>query len=736
MFYAQLNWAEGVIPTLDEKLTELRAKPTVILSSDGKELYSAQSEYREPIQSLKEVPKHVVDATLAAEDRRFYDHRGIDWVGVGRATVTNVREGRAAQGASTITMQLAKRLYTSPDRSFMRKMKDMALAVQIEQKMPKDEILRLYLNQVFYGAGAYGIGAAAKTYFGKELDELTIGEAALLARVVRRPSHENPFENLEKSIENRDVVLATMRSEGMISQSEYDAAIKETPKLLPKRFASGSHIKRSPYFVNYVLDTLKRELPGVDITEGGYTIETTIDTDLDDFAQKAVRDIVRQYRRQRLTTGAFVVMDDEGKILAMIGGANYDNNEFNVISQGQRQPGSAFKPFVYATAFSMNVIGPRDSISNEPFYLDDPINGRKRWPKNSNGKYGGSLSVRTALASSYNVPAVRVCDMVTPQVAANYARDVFGFQSRIEPVLSMVLGSNAVSPLEMAQGYSVFMNYGDRATPICIKRIIGPNGEVVKEWEPELRRVNVDPRVWGEMDEILRAVVTSGTGRRAQSVPDARGKTGTTSDNRDAWFCGYTNNLVGIGWVASERKVNGRWQYDVMPGVFGGQVTIHMWTAVMKEAVRKFGKKESHRPEDMERIPLAQRDPEPEPPLDEEPPIDDVTGGDPPGPPPDMPPGTGTDPQIDPVTGLPYDQVPPATTETRPPTPTPRTETRPPSTRPEPRNEGPPPAREVMVEICADSGQVATRYCPETVTRRMARENAPRGRCPLHNPGR
>jgi penicillin-binding protein 1A len=720
MFWTQLNWAAGVIPTLEEKLVSISSAPSRIISADGKTLFVAQTEYREPIRSLDEIPRHVRNATLAAEDRRFYDHVGVDWVGVGRALLTNVREGRTVQGASTITMQLAKRLYTGPERTFTRKLKDMAIAVQMEKKMTKDEILRIYLNQVFYGSGAYGIRAASKTYFGKDVSKLTVAEAALLARVVRRPSEENPFADLERALANRNVVLREMLEEKMISREKYEQALAEEPKLMPKRFASGSHIQGSPYFVRYVLDTIQKELPGVDITAGGYRIETTLDSELNTLAQKKVQEVVRKFRRQKVTTGAFVLLDDEGRVLAMVGGVDYDRNEYNVIYQGRRQPGSAFKPFVYAAALSTGAIGPHDSISNEPYYLDDPVQGRKRWPKNANGRYGGRVSVRTAIASSINIPAVRVCEMVSPAIAANYARDVFGIRSPLEPVLSLALGSSAVSPLEMAKGYSVFMNMGDRARPYGIKRIIGPDGEVIKEWGPEVQRSVLDPAVCVTMDEFLRATITGGTGGKARAIAEARGKTGTTSDNRDAWFCGYAKGLVGVGWVANENKRNGRWYYDTMPNVYGGTVAIEIWTAVMKEAVGKHGKDVK---KSVERLrPLT--DYHEEEPAPAETPVDSVAAGDPPAPPPDLP--RELEPGVpEPGELFPADQVPDSPAPSRPP----------PSRSDRERDrERPPIPNMVQLEICADSGQIAHRYCPETVTRALLRKDAPKARCPMHGP--
>jgi penicillin-binding protein 1A len=712
-FYGELNWAAAEVPKLDTLAQQMSGQPTVMVSADGKTLYRAQTEYRK-IARFDEIPETVKSATLAAEDIRFYDHDGIDWRAMLRVLFVNVREGRTSQGGSTLTMQLAKRLYTGPERSFRRKVKDMALAVQLERTLSKNEILTLYLNQVYYGAGAYGIKAAANTYFGKDLKDLTLSEAAMLARVVRRPSDENPFKDLDRAIENRNIVLRSMLDAGMIGRDEYYEAKSEALRLKPRHFGSGERILSSPYFVRYVLDTIKRELPEIDVTKGGYRIETTLDTRLDWLAANKVKEIVAKYRRQKLTTGAFFLMDSEGQILAMAGGRDFAENQYNVISQGHRQPGSAFKPFVYAAALSTGAIGPNDSISNEPHFIEDPVRGRRLWPKNSNGKYGGNVSVRSALSRSLNVPAVRVCEQVGPDVASAYARDVFGFRSPIDPVPALVLGSSAVSPLEMAQGYGVFMLRGDRAKPFGVLRVIGPDGAVVRQWTPQVQRHVLDETVAGWMDGFLRAVVTGGTATRAASIPNARGKTGTTSEHRDAWFCGYTNSLVGIGWVASQRKEGNTWVYDPMNSVYGGIVTIQIWTAVMREAVKLRESEELRLARKIE--PLRG---EGDVIQDGEPPIDDVTGGDPIPPieiPPDMerrddPTATGTGATTPQKAG---EQTPPDPSKPR-------------------ENAG--EEGVVSVEICADSGMIATAYCPETVTRKAPRGAQPKSRCPIHGQG-
>lgn len=711
-FYRELEWAAGIVPNLDEEISKISTNPSVIVSADGKTLYRVQTEYRKPAD-FGDIPQIVRDATLAAEDHRFYDHSGVDWLGLARAAFVNAKEGRSAQGASTITMQLAKRLYTGTQRTFDRKLKDMALAVQIERYSTKDQILTTYLNQVYYGSGAYGVRAAADVYFGKSLDELSLGEAAMLARMVRRPSHDNPFDDLDRAIRNRNLVLQRMLEYGMIAQDQYEAASQEEVKLAPRRFGSGARTLAASYFTDWVLETLKKEFPDLDITKGGYRIETTLDLELQEYAEKQVAEVIEKFRKQKLTTGAFVLLNDSGQVLAMVGGADYDRNQFNVITHGVRQPGSSFKPFVYATALSSGVIDTHSRISNEPLSIEDPVKGRVTWPKNANGKYGGEVSVRTALASSINVPAARVCIDVGPQTVSNFARDVFGIRSPMAPVPSLALGSSGLSLMEMAEGYSVFMLKGDRLRPYGIVRIVGPEGEVVRSYSPKFQRGVLDRRVAEAMDGFLRAVITGGTGTRARTVENARGKTGTTSDHRDAWFCGYTNSLLGIGWVASEKRVNGRWEYDPMSRVFGGQVTIQIWEGVMKEAVKKYKAREDVLPGPSS-IP-ASADPDPDP---DEPPVDDAAGH-----------------GEDPLAALPENPAAGDTAAPLPGTSERATDAVPSPIVPGQSESGPTGERNaIRLEICVDSGLIANRYCPETVRRRFDRGAEPRNVCPLHGP--
>lgn len=721
MFFGAWREARETLTNLDSKINLIASKPTEIFASDGKSiLYTATSEFREKVD-YKDIPKRIVLTTLAAEDKRFMEHNGVDVVALGRVLFLAAKEGEFTQGGSTLTMQMAKRLYSSSEKTFDRKMRDIALALNMEKLLTKEQIIELYLNQVFYGNGAYGVKAAAKVYFNKELDQLTLSEAALLARLVRTPTRSNPYQNLEAARQGRDTVLKIMLDEGQIDQAKYAAAIKEKIKLAPRRFGSGERIIDSPYFVRYVLDQLKKDLPDIDIETGGFRIETTLDPRLQAKAEEHVRDFVRKYRRNKITTAATLVVDDEGRILAMVGGVDFKRNEYNVIVQGRRQPGSSFKPFVYATALSSGAISPRDRISNSKFTWTDPATGKVWAPKNSGGGYGGSYSLRDAIAWSKNVPAVRVAEAATPELVATYARDLFGFTTPIDPVLSVGLGTSAVSPLEMAQAYSVFQLNGNRATPFGVTRVVGPDGKLVKAYGPSIRGNVLDSAVAAQIDSYLRAVVQRGTGRRASNIEDARGKTGTTQDNRDAWFCGYTNNLVCIAWVASERydpKHRPPWYYEPMPRVFGGTYTIELWRDVMDDAQEIYG-----RGTEIERVlmdtshigsTVGER---------EEDVVDDVNPDNE-----EVPGAPSADaaqqPTTDPATAPVIEDTPAEDPSGEPPVEDPPTD---------PPPDDPPPVEETTsFEICAETNLKATIYCPETVTRKFKRDQEPKRWCRLH----
>ncbi len=711
--------AKKALNGLESKIQAFNSRPTRIYSADGKLLYEVQPEYRERI-SLTEVPEHVRNAILAAEDHRFYQHEGVDYVGLGRAVVTNFRDRRSTQGGSTITMQLAKRLYSASEKSIQRKVQDIAIAIEMERQKSKDEILEMYLNQVYFGERAYGIAAAADIYFGKKVSDLTISEAAMLARCVQRPSQVNPVRNPQLAEDNRKVVLEKMRVENMISERDYREALASKPKIRKAGTYGSARIYRAPYFVTSILAQLD-DLP---LKEGGYEIFTTLDSQLQKIAEAEVRSIVEKNRWRSVRNAAFVLMDRDGRILAYVGGADFDRNKVDVVSRGLgKQPGSSFKPIVYATALNKGKLSEYDSVSNAKVRIKTGP-GTYYEPKNSGGGSGGSMSLQRAFSASVNLPAVNTLLSLgeTDQTGQTYksgARVVvdtavkeFGFRSSLAPYASLALGSSNVKLIEMAEAYSVFMLRGQRAVPFTMTRVVGPDGDLVpRTMGRQILSTGIKPEVCDVIDRLMRLVVTGGTGRAASIVPDARGKTGTTNSNVDAWFCGYSQGLIGIGWIGNEVEIRpGVWVPRPMSSaVYGGTVTVEMWAAIMKEAVGRFGVQlgDIARPK-----PRVEEKPEENVPNlrpDEEIPdleVPAVVPNDP-----DT--GPGTKPQNPPVEDPLKAPTEPTTVPTNPPKPTSED-------------------ADVDIEVCADSGAVATPYCNETITKRFKANARPRQRCPIH----
>jgi len=742
-----LGEAESLMPGIESKLLTLKIAPSEILTADGRVIYQVSTELRESVP-ISAVPQRVRDAVIEAEDRRFYEHHGIDFWGLARAATSGAKEGHVSQGASTIPMQLAKRLHSAGERTVDRKLLDMAIAEKLEEQWSKDHILELYLNQVYFGSGAYGIQTAAKTYFGKDVGHLTLGEAAMLARCVRTPSRENPFINYDKAEANRDVVLKSMLEDGKITQAQFDEASNEDDQknLAPHNRDANGRIDQAPYVVTAVLKELKEQFPNIHLAEGGYKIYTNIDWDMQRAAERGVQHAVSRNAEAGVNNAAFVMMDGEGRIKALVGGANFKKNQYNTVVQGHRQPGSAFKPFVYAVALSRGRLELNSSISNERLVYTDPSTGRTWSPRNDNGKYGGMVSLRSALAASINVPAVRTILDVGVGDVVQYSKDVFGFTSDLPEYPPLALGACDVSPLEMAEAYSVFMLRGSRAKPFLIDKI-EENGNLVAESAPRIARDVLSPSVCDEMDTLLRAVVTGGTGTRAAVVPNARGKTGTTSQNKDAWFCGYANGLLGIGWVGNEqysKRLKAYVPVAMRRSVFGGTVTAPFWAEVMGAAYGKFGdryarsenlpsdaermapdskKAEDALPKDDTQIPIDINVPNPNGSPDQRNPP--VTGGDPTA----VVAGPGHGANPNPESHLPAPPPDPTLAEPKP------LRHAPPPERPAPRpvvHAQPREVEYVDVEICADSGELATDYCPETVTRRFVKGRQPRRRCHVH----
>jgi penicillin-binding protein 1A len=734
IFIGEMRHASELIVSLPDKLKKYSEVPSKIVSADGQVLYAVQSEFREPVK-YEQIPQKVRDAIVAAEDKRFFEHSGVDYWAMGRIILVGAKEGRLSQGGSTLTMQLAKRFYSEGQKTMKRKLQDVALAITMERDMTKEQILTLYLNTMYFGEKAYGVQAAADVYFGKPLDKLTLGEAAMLARCVRRPSDENPVKNLDKATENRNVVLAIMRDEKMIKPEEYEAAIAEKPEVKPPRERLTSHLNKAPFFVAHVLQTLEEQMPDIDLKQGGYTIYTTLDTRMEDIAERRVAQFVAEHRSDDCNTAAFVLMDKEGKILAEVGGQNYNKNQYNIITQGLLQPGSSFKPFVYSAALTEGVLSMNDQLENQPFeYPMGP--GTKPWtPHNSSEREnGGPVGIERAIAASLNIPAAHVMERVGPSAVAALAHGAFGFRSKLAVVPSMALGTVLVHPLEMAQGYSVFMLHGDRATPYCITKITGPDQTIIQTYEPNIVRNQLDPRVSADIEQCLRAVVTGGTGTSADIDEDAHGKTGTTSDHKDIWFCGWTNGLIGVGWAGNNVIRKGKvYQLPMGHGMWGATTAADMWAKIMSKARDRFASKVAD-------APIQKEEPYKEPKEDVTPPDevkvsttgdsippDGTTGGD--GKPIVVPGKGPTNTTGGATGGPPPDTDPGSVPATRPPSDNPPPHRDPPKRHQDRGDQG---GETVQVDVCAETGMRATIYCPETVTRTFKKGQEPRRRCTTH----
>ncbi len=583
-FGVLLYRANDTVENMSTIMSQAASKPTVIWSADGVKLAEFRANMQEPA-TLAEIPKNMENATIAAEDKRFWQHSGIDPIGIARAGWTSLTGGQL-QGGSTLAQQLAKRLFTSQERTVSRKVQDMALAIQLERKLTKEQILELYLNQVYYGSGAYGVKAAARVYFGKSLEKVTLGECALLARLPRRPSAENPFVDRKAAIRNRDTVLGLMLDQELITKTEYDNAKAEKVRLAERRAVAQGDWK-APYAVSEAVRELRGILDSDQVYEGGYKIELTLDYRMQKAAEDALDRVIRASRGRGVTDGAAYLMDLQGRTLVLIGGSDFQRDQFNMITQGLRQPGSSFKPLMYSIAFELGELTP-NSIVYDTRHTYGGLGMQPYTPDDSDGKYMGHITVRTALKLSRNAAAVYANDKVGPGRVAQEIQSRFGFSNKIRPVLSLPLGATEVRPIEMASAFSVFATGGNRVQPYLVARVTGPDGTVLHKGAPIIRREVLSRDTADAIDSILRDAVRSGTGRAAARVPNAHGKTGTTSLHKDAWFVGYAGNYVGLAWVGNPVFDAGskRWVYRPMHHVFGGAVPILIWRDMMLEIAK------------------------------------------------------------------------------------------------------------------------------------------------------
>jgi penicillin-binding protein 1A len=518
-----------------------------------------------PPLDLARLPPYVPAAFVAIEDRRFYQHSGFDAVGMARAMVKDLTEGRAAQGASTITQQLARNLFLSDERTVERKATELVYAVELERTYSKQQILGLYLSRVYFGSGAYGLDDAAERYFGKPASRLTLMEAAILAGVPKSPTNYDPADQTEHALQRARLVLDAMVETGAITPAQRARALAQPPRVWKTAPTAPAQ-----YFVDWV-DGQTRALVGA--PKQDLVVETTLDLPLEAAAAESARTTLAGYRSQNVGQAALVALDGGGRLRAMVGGADYEASQFNRAVAARRQAGSSWKPFVYLTALEAGRT-PDDPVVDEPVTIDG-------WsPRDFEDGYLGQITLAQALAQSINTVAARLADEVgRPNVAATARR--LGVVSPINTDPAMALGSAQVTPLEMAEAYSVFADGGARYPAYGVERIRTRTGQVLYQHHgPAPVQVAGNPAL-SELDQMLRGVIAFGTGTHA-AIPgyDLAGKTGTTSDYKDAWFCGFTGGLTTVVWM-------GRDDATPMRGITGGSAPAAFWRGFMRTALRR-----------------------------------------------------------------------------------------------------------------------------------------------------
>jgi penicillin-binding protein 1B len=505
----------------------------------------------EPVE-LDELPDHVIYAVLAAEDRRFLTHLGVSPEGIARAAVVNAQEGGVEQGGSTITQQLVKNIWLSHERSLIRKGREAVLALLVDLGHSKRDILQAYLNQIYLGTGDglnyHGVGAAARHVFGKDVRDLSVSEAAILAGMIRSPGNNSPIAHPEAAAERREHVLATMLEMEAIDQATHDAALAE-----PVEGAGRSlRLRRAPYFADAMRDEAERRFGIGRLGDRGYHLFTTLDLDEQAAAEQAVESTLRRLPARSRLQGALVTVDPrDGRILAWVGGRDYEESQFDRVRSAKRQAGSAFKPVVLAAALASGDYTPSSRLDDSPLTVD--MDGRAWEPQNSDRSFRGPVTLRRTMEESLNVPTVRLAQAVGLGRVADTAREL-GIRSEMEELPSIALGAFEVSPLELASVYATFASGGVRPDLHGLAAVTDARGGSVAGGGSEGEEV-LDPKVASQVTSILRGVVVSGTGRSAQNYSVAgsvAGKTGTSNEARDNWFAAYRPDRVTVVWVGHD----------------------------------------------------------------------------------------------------------------------------------------------------------------------------------------
>ncbi|MEB3355491.1 MAG: penicillin-binding protein 1A [Synechococcales bacterium] len=547
-----------------------------IYDVNGTLLGSLHDEVNREVVEIEEISPDLKRAVLAIEDSYFMSHRGVNPTSIVRAFLANLEEGETVQGGSTITMQLVKNLFLTPERALSRKVAEAVLALRIEQIFGKEEILEMYLNQVYWGHNTYGVETAAESYFNKTATDLTLAEAAMMAGLIQAPEDYSPFVNYQLAKQRQALVLDRMRRLNWITQAEYDEA-KQQPLLLGQ--ITSFRQSQAPYITDAVLLELNDRFGQEAVLKGGMRVQTTVDVNFQRMAEQVVQQGYQNLLRQGLYADqvALAAVDPRTHFVkAMVGGIDYKVSQYNRAIQARRQPGSAFKPFVYYAALATGRYSPESNVEDTPVSYPDGYETYS--PRNYDGSFYGSMSFRRALELSRNVPAVKLGQAVGLDRLIEICRTL-GITSPMEPVTSLPLGAVDLSPLEMAGAYATFASGGWKSDTTFIIQVTDSMGNVLLDNRPKPQLV-LDPWAVASLNDILKGVITGGTGTRARFDRPAAGKTGTTSSERDIWFVGYVPQLAVAVWVGNDDYT------PLRSGATGGGYAAPLWRNFMVEALQ------------------------------------------------------------------------------------------------------------------------------------------------------
>lgn len=588
------------IPNIHSLASYKPSTTSMILDDQGKTIARIFKQNRSVV-SLTRVPDLLPMAFIAAEDTRFYQHPGVDVWSILRAFLHNIKSGDRGQGGSTITQQVARALLLTREKTYIRKIKEAILAYRIDNSLTKDEILHIYLNEIYLGAGAYGVEAAARVYFGKHVWELNLAETALLAGLPQAPSRYSPFRRYKLAKKRQAYVLNRMADDGFITPTAARRAYKQ-PLLW------GPAVQRAPeneYFVQHVKNYVERKYGGKRLTGGGLQIFTTLDQSLQHAANLAIQLGVTKWAIRRnasqagtLTPEAALIAIEvkTGKVKAVVGGTNFAHSQFNRAIQARRQPGSAFKPLIYASALSQG-LSPATIVIDEPTQLQGSKQDEIWEPRNFSGKFYGPTTLRDGLVYSRNIVTIKLLQEIGVPQTIKLARKT-GILSPLANNLSLALGSSDVSILELTAAYTVFANHGNYLKPIFITKILDQDGNVLEENRPEPQPV-VDELTAYQITHLLKGVIEEGTGKSVRSLgTPAAGKTGTTDQYMDAWFIGYTPEIAAGVWVGFDQKKT------LGNGETGGRTAAPIWLDFMKKARNSYPSADFIIPEGITIIPI------------------------------------------------------------------------------------------------------------------------------------